>query len=293
MRIVLITVVAILLGACASPRMSDRPSIVVTTTVLGDFIHEIAGDEVAVHVLMPVGADPHEFQASARQVAAMESATLVVANGLGLEEGMKSVLDLVVADGVPVLEVGELVPPLRLPDGSPDPHVWFDPVRMADAANAVAAKLAEVAPDVTDWVARGDAYAQRILAVQATMNGLFDRIPADRRKLVTGHMAFGYLANRFGFEIVGVVVPGGGTMGEPSAGDLAALVEAIVAENVPAIFTDTTQSPRLADALTHETGRDVQVVALYTGSLGAPGSGADTYLGLLLTDANRIMDALK
>ncbi len=294
MRIVLILAVALVASSCsAGPVASGGPTIVVTTNVLGDFIRQIAGDAVTVEVLMPVGADPHEFEASAQQVAAMEKATLVVANGLGLEEGMASVLNAVEFDGVPVLKVGELETPRYFSDGSPDPHVWFDPLRMANAATAVAAKLAEVAPDVADWTARGEAYAQEIRATEETMRGLFDQIPVDRRKLVTGHMAFGYLADRFGLEIVGVVVPGGGTMGAPSARDLAALAQTIVDEDVPAIFTESTESPALADALAREVGRDVKVVSLYTGSLSAPGSGADTYLGLLLTDANRIVDAEK
>ncbi len=293
MRIVLILSVALVATACGAPASSDGSAIVVTTTVLGDFVRQIAGDGVTVEVLMPIGADPHEFEASARQVAAMEKATLVVANGLGLEEGMTSVLDAVESDGVPVLKVGELETPRHFSDGTPDPHVWFDPVRMANAATAVAAKLAEVAPDAADWTARGQAYAQEIRATEETMRSLFDQIPVDRRKLVTGHMAFGYLADRFGFSIVGVVIPGGGTMGAPSAGDLASLAQTIVDENVPVIFTESTESPTLADTLAREVGRDVKVVSLYTGSLGAPGSGADTYLGLLLTDARTITDALK
>jgi zinc/manganese transport system substrate-binding protein len=293
MRTVLILLVALMATACGAPSSSNGATIVVTTTVLGDFVRQIAGDAVTVGVLMPVGADPHEFEASAQQVAAMEKATLVVANGLGLEEGMTSVLDAVESDGVPVLKVGELEAPRDFSDGSPDPHVWFDPVRMADAANAVAAKLAEVAPGATDWTARGQAYAQEIQSTEEAMRGLFDQIPVDRRKLVTGHMAFGYLADRFGFSIVGVVIPGGGTMGAPSAGDLAALARTIIDEDVPAIFTETTESPTLADALAKEVGRDVKVVSLYTGSLGAPGSGADSYLGLLLTDAQTIAHALE
>jgi len=293
MRIVLILVVVLAATACSGPARSEGTSIVVTTNVLGDVVRNIAGDAVTVEVLMPVGSDPHEFEASAQQVASMEKASLVVANGLGLEEGMASVIEIVETDGVPVLRVGELETPRYFSDGNPDPHLWFDPVRMAHAVKAVAAKLADVAPGAADWTGNGDAYAAQILSTEETMSGLFDQIPADGRKLVTGHMAFGYLADRFGLEIVGVVIPGGGTMGAPSAGDLAALAQTIVDENVPAIFTESTESPVLADALAREVGRDVQVVSLYTGSLGAPGSGADTYLGLLLTDAQRISDALR
>lgn len=293
MRIVPILVSAVVAVSCSGPAGSEGPSVVVTTNVLGDIVRNVAGGAVSVEVLMPVGSDPHEFEASAQQVAAMEQASLVVTNGLGLEEGMASVLQTMEVDSVPVLKVGELETPRYFADGNADPHVWFDPVRMANAARAIAAKLDDVAPGVADWAASGEAYAQEILSTEATMRNLFDQIPDSRKKLVTGHMAFGYLADRFGLEVVGVVIPGGGTMGAPSAGGLAALARTIVDQHVPAIFTESTESPVLAQALANEVGQDVQVVSLYTGSLGAQGSGADTYLGLLLTDAQRITDALK
>jgi len=282
-------------SACSSSPVDDRPIVVATTTILGDIVREIAGDELNVQVLMPVGVDPHEFSASAKQVAQMESAVLVVANGLGLEEGLTSVLDAVMADGVPVLKVGDVVTPRYFENGRPDPHIWFDPERMAVVARKIADRLAQVDDGLSpaDWSSRGGAYAARILDTEAEMERRFGQISPERRKLVTSHMAFGYLADRFGFEVVGVVIPGGGTLGETSASALGSLAETIVAEDVPAIFVETTVSPRLSETLAAETGRDVKIVTLYTGSLGAPGSGADTYLGLLLTDTERIVDALK
>ena len=297
MRTVLITVVAVsvVASACSGPIVDDRPTVVATTTILGDIVREIVGDELNVQVLMPAGADPHDFSASAGQVAQMESAVLVVANGLGLEEGLSSVLDVVEADGVPLLRIGDVVVPRLFENGEPDPHIWLDPERMAAATRAIADRLASVDDALSpgEWASRGDAYATRILETEAEMARRFDQIDPDRRKLVTSHMAFGYLAARFGFEIIGVVVPGGSTLGESSAAALGALAETVIKEGVPAVFAETTVSPRLSETLAAETGREVKVVTLYTGSLGAPGSGADSYLGLLLTDAQRIVDALK
>lgn len=296
MRTVLTTVVlvAVFASACSSAAVDDRPTVVATTTILGDVVREIVGEELDVQVLMPIGADPHDFSASAGQVAQMESAVLVVANGLGLEEGLTSVLEVVESDGVPVVRAGDLVEPRMLENNLPDPHFWLDPERMSVAVHAIADRLAEVDGHLSpeEWKGRGDSYAERIKAAEVDMEQRLGRIDPTRRKLVTSHMAFGYLADRFGFEIVGVVVPGGGTLGESSASALGALAEAVVAEDVPAIFAETTVSPRLSETLAAETGGEVKVVTLYTGSLGAPGSGADTYLGLLLTDAQRITDAL-
>lgn len=288
-------VLGLVAAACGAPPTTSRPTIVATTTILGDVVRQIVGDAADVEVLMPVGTDPHEFSASARQVGSMQTAVLVVANGLDLEEGLTSVLDGLEGDGVPVLRIGDLIEPRRFEDGRPDPHIWFDPERMAVAVRGIAERLAQVDDTLAgdEWGARGERYAQQVLDTEQRMQKLFDGIPQERRKLVTSHMAFGYLADRFGFEMIGVVVPGGSTLGEPSAAALADLVEVIQREQVPAIFTETTTSPKLSETLAAEVGHDVKVVTLYTGSLGEPGSGADTYIGLLETDARRITDALR
>ena len=294
MRIVL-TITLLLSGACSGPVAGGRPTVVATTTILGDVVSEIVGDELDVEVLMPVGVDPHDFSASARQVAQMESAVLVVANGLGLEEGLTAVLGAVESDGVPIVRAGEVAEPRVLENGAADPHFWLDPERMIGAVGAIADALAQVDDRLSpaEWASRGDSYASRIQETEAQMKRSFDQISPNRRKLVTSHMAFGYLADRFGFDVIGVVVPGGGTLGETSAAALGDLAAVVLQEDVPVVFAETTVSPRLAETLAAEAGRDVRVVTLYTGSLGAPGSGADTYLGLLLTDAQRVADALK
>jgi zinc/manganese transport system substrate-binding protein len=285
--------VALLLGACAgTPTVDERPTIVATTTILGDVVSNVVGDAFNVEVLMPVGADPHDFRPSAKQIAVARDATLVVANGLDLEQGLTEVLEGLERDGVPVFRVGEVIEPRRFDDGRPDPHVWFDPVRMAEAVERLGDELDRLDPS-QDWVARSEAYAGEILQTEAAMRDIFSAIPPERRKLVASHLALGYLADRFGFEMIGVIVPGGSTLGEPSAAHLAELAAVIVEQDVPAIFVETTVSPKLAEALAAETGRAIAVVPLYTGSLGEPGSGAETYLGMLLTDAQRIADALR
>ena len=170
-------------SACSSSTVDDRPVVVTTTTILGDVVREIVGEELNVQVLMPVGVDPHEFSASARQVAQMESAVLVVANGLGLEEGLTSVLEAVGGDGVPVLRLGDMVTPRYFENGQPDPHIWFDPERMAVVARKIADRLAEVDDRLSpaEWSSRGDAYAARILATGAEMKQRFGPVSPERR----------------------------------------------------------------------------------------------------------------
>jgi zinc/manganese transport system substrate-binding protein len=283
--------------------------IVATTSVIGDLVAGVAGDGARVEVLVPVGADPHEFQASSRQAATVQEADLVVAVGLGLEEGLADVLDAAVGDGVTVLEIGPNVDPLPFgahreddhddddsedhagEDTDLDPHVWMDPVRMADAARLVGTSLAAIDPSV-DWEARAAAYAAELEAVDGEIARLVATIPEAARKLVTNHDALGYFAARYGFDVIGVIVPGGSTLGDPSSADLAALVDVVRGEEVPAIFAETIEPASLADAVAAEIGGQVEVVELYTGSLGEPGTGAETLIGLLLTDALLIVEAL-
>jgi zinc/manganese transport system substrate-binding protein len=289
----------------------DGVSVVTTTTFWGDVAEQIVGDDGTVEVLMPVGSDPHDYQPSSGQAADLREADLVIANGLGLEEGLEDVLNAAADDGVNVYELAPDLDPLPFGEedhaeedheeednedeehhhGDLNPHVWFDPIRVAGAAQAIADKLSEIEPDV-DWQSRVDDYVSEMEDLDRQIADLVSTIPDEHRKLVTNHDAFGYFADRYGFEIIGVVIPGGSTLAEPSSAELAALVSTIQSEDVPAILAETIDPSVLADAVAAEVGEEIAVVELYTGSLGEEGSGADTLAGMLLTDAQRIADAL-
>ncbi len=285
---VAVLALALLAAACGDAGGSGegRVSVVTTTTILGDVVRAVAGDDAEVVVILPVGADPHDYQPSARQVAAIANADLVVANGLGLEQGIGEVLD----EASRLLEVGPQLDPRPLGDGDDDPHVWMDPSRMADAARLVAAELAAVAPGV-DWARRAEAYAADLLAADEEIAEILAAVPEERRILVTNHDSLGYFADRYGLTVVGTVIPGGATLAEPSSAELAELVAVIERTGVPAIFAETTEPAALAEALAAEAG-GIEVVELYIGSLGEPGSGAATLAGMLITDAERIARAL-
>ncbi|HSM01787.1 MAG TPA: metal ABC transporter substrate-binding protein [Acidimicrobiia bacterium] len=286
--------------SCAGRGQTDeRPLVVATTTILGDVVTNVTGDAARVEVLMPRNADPHDFEPSSRQAALLAGADLVVANGLGLEEGLEDVLESVAGDGVRVLEVAsELDPlPFSVEAGDPDdhddldPHVWLDPLRMADVARLVARNLHDSHPS-SDWSSRAEAYAEELETAHRRISDTLSTIPPDRRRLVTNHDALGYLAARYGFEVVGVVIPGGSTLAEPGSEELAALVELIDAEGIRAIFADTTEPTALADAIAGEADHLVRVVVLHTGSLGAPGTAADTLIRMLEENARLIAEAL-
>ena len=275
----------------------DGPLIVVSTNILGDVVENVVGDQAEVLTLMKPDADPHSFEISAQEAGRVRSADLLVANGLGLEEGLQQHLDAAADDGVATFVAGDAVEVLGYAEGdasgTPDPHFWTDPGRVLDVLDALEPVLADVdgidAARLADDVA---AYRADVAAVETEMADAFAGIPAERRALVTNHHVFGYLAQRFDFEVVGAVIPGGTTLAAPSASDLSDLVEAVEETGVPAIFAESSSPDRLVQALASEADVRVEVVELYTESLTAADGGAPDYLTMMRVNTQRIAAAL-
>ncbi|MYD52263.1 MAG: zinc ABC transporter substrate-binding protein [Dehalococcoidia bacterium] len=175
--------------------------------------------------------------------------------------------------------------------GLEDPHYWFDPVRVKLVVNDIAARLSVLDPDRGDmfW-ANATAYNAKLDELHSWTEQQVSAVPEENRLLVTSHDSFGYFANLYGFEVIGVVLSIT-TDVEPSAGDLADLVEEVKEEGVPVVFGETTVSERLASAVAKESG--AELVRLYSGSLGPDGSGAETYIGMIRTNVERIVEGLK
>ncbi len=353
---------ALILAACgsddgttdASTTDSDRPTVVVTTNILGDVVTELVGDQATVVTIMSIGADPHSFQPSAQEVEQVLAADALIVNGSGFEEGLLSVIDTAGEEGVATYEAIEAVDTIDFSSGGhdddhhgdeadhddehgeeadhdedadhdeedhddeadhdedhddeadhddedhdehghdgADPHFFTDPVRMAEAVEAIGAFLAAEVEgiDVAALDEAVDGYLTELDTLHADVESLVAAIPEDRRVLITNHEVFGYFADRYGFEVVGTVIPGGSTVDSASAGELAELVEVIEAEGVPAIFTDAASSSSLAETLAAEVG-EVAIVDLFTESLGDAESEGATYLDMVRTNAARISAAL-
>ena len=277
------------LAACGEDTASgdDRPTIVVTTNILGDIVGAVVGDAANLEVVMPVGADPHEFAPSARQAEAMADADLLVQIGAGFEAGMEDVIDSAADAGAEVFTFVDHVELL-----GDDPHVWTDPSRVADGVEALGARLADVeGVDAAAVSAQADTYLAALGELESAMDAVLAVVPDERRVLVTDHEVFGYFADRFDFDVVGTVIPSTTTDAAASAADLDALAEVIRDTGVPAIFTEAGQSDELVDALADEVG-DIDVVALFAESLGGPESGAATYLQMMRTNTELIVGAL-
>ncbi len=175
--------------------------------------------------------------------------------------------------------------------GLEDPHFWFDPLRVKLAVNDIAARLSVLDPDGADgYGATASEYNSQLDELDAWTLEQIAAVPDSQRLLVTSHDSFGYFANRYGFEVVGVILSTT-TEIEPSAEHLTELVEVVEKYNVPAVFGEATVSERLATSIAEESG--AELVRLYSGSLGAEGSGAETYLDMVRTNVERIVEALK
>ncbi|WP_309104629.1 zinc ABC transporter substrate-binding protein AztC [Microbacterium sp.] len=284
------------LSGCAAAD-DARPLIVVSTNILGDVVEEVAGDQAEVITLMKPNADPHSFEISAQQAATLRGADLLVSNGLGLEEGLQQHLDAAATEGVPAFVAGDAIEVLEYSEGDaegmPDSHFWTDPARMLDVIDALEPVLAEIdGIDDTALEVAVERYRGELQDLDAEMTAAFESIPEERRALVTNHHVFGYLAERFDFEVVGAVIPGGTTLAAPSASDLADLVDAIEQTGVPAIFAESSSPDRLVQALAGEADVHVEVIELFTESLTGADEGAPDYLTMMRVNTERITTGL-
>jgi len=301
----------------------DSPSIIATTSVLGDVATQIAtcvakrdgATSNHVRTLLPIGTDPHDFEPSSEQVAAMMTADIVVANGLMLEEGLLGVFDQVSAEGGNLWETAEWVDPLEFAGkaddghedhghedeaveedphahGDFDPHYWLDMSRMASVAGELGARLAGIAGDES-WQECGDEVSASILVAEQEVIATLDAIAPERRILITDHDAFAYLADRYGFEIAGVVIPGGSTLAEATSQDIARLVAGVTDRGIQALIGSVFKENTLLDTIAAESGGEVSVVPLYVESVGEPGGDAATYQLMMIWNGQQIAEALQ
>jgi zinc/manganese transport system substrate-binding protein len=311
----LLGLAAVAIAACGGDGESaDQPdsadfAVVATHSILGDIVESAVvqpdSEAIGVDVVIPVGADPHDFSPSAKQAESMEAADLLVTNGLGLEGGLIPVIEAVDGSGTPVFVFADHVGVESRDEGTdggsdqdddqsdtPDPHVWMNPLQVIEGLDALGAELVDQGTDPTEVLPPIAAYTDELLELDRQIEEIVSALPPDRRTLVTNHDSFGYFAERYGFEVLGTVIPSLTTASQTSAAQLEELADLVREAGVPAIFVETTESDRLAHALADEVGGDVQVVELYSGSLGEPGSGAGTYVGYMTANAERIVAAL-
>jgi ABC-type Zn uptake system ZnuABC Zn-binding protein ZnuA len=277
-------------GAGAATPSPDALKVVTTTTVFADIVQNVGGSRVAATSIIPPGVGPEDYEPKPDDAKKLTDAKLIVSNGVGLDEFLDRLLasgsggqtaHLVLGDGIPVLTV----------NGEQNPHFWLDPTLVKQYyLPAIARKLAELDPDgKATYDANVASYGAQLDALDTELKARIATIPEANRKLVTFHDAFPYFAKHFGFQLVGVILANVGQ--DPSAADLAALVEKVKAAGVTAVFSEAQFSPKLSQTLAQEAGIKRVVTTLYNDALGpAP---ADTYLGLMRWNVDQIVAALK
>ena len=281
----------------------EKLAVVATTNIIGDVAANVGGDAVDLTVLIEIGQDPHSFEPTPQDLAAIEDADLILVNGLDLEEVLVGAIGNV-AEG-PVVPVSAGIELLEPSDGdddhegeedhghAADPHVWVDPNNVIVWVENIAWALSQADPaNQAVYQENASAYLDELRALDKYIRQQAARIPEGQRKLVTDHGLYSYFADEYGFEIVGTVIPSFTSTAGASAGDVARLVGVIEEAGVPAVFigaTATQGTRRLAEALAAEAGSQVRVLPLVSGSLAPQGPPGDTYLGYMRYNIDQIV----
>jgi ABC-type Zn uptake system ZnuABC Zn-binding protein ZnuA len=280
-RTILIGVLAAaLLAGCGSEASEGdgRVRVVATTAQLADFAREVGGDRVSVDTLVEGETDPHDFEPRPSDARALAEADVVLRSGGEIDEWLGDVVESAGGDAA-VVDVGA-----RIDAGGDDPHWWQDPRMALRAIGIVREALGEADPEGREVYRRGTAaYGAEVDRAHRAIAACMRAIPRERRKLVTGHDAFGWFAHRYGIEVLGSILPGRSTSARPSARDVRELVEAIRREGVTTIFPESALDQRLETSVARDAGEKVGE-PLYADTLGPDG----TYLGTLRHDAAAI-----
>ncbi|MGB7417254.1 MAG: zinc ABC transporter substrate-binding protein [Thermosynechococcaceae cyanobacterium] len=297
------TVLSLLLGgvavslllSCSSKTLgpeTGKPQVVATSTILKNWTEEVAGDEVQVKGILDPGEDPHIYEPVPQDTQLLEDADLILYNGYNLEPGL---IKLIKSSSGSAFAVGEVVKPLNYDykgRREPDPHVWGDAENAIAMVNAIRDQLIELSPeDTAKFTSNAKALTQSLQQVDGWMTQQIATIPVDKRQLVTTHDAFQYYAKAYGLKVAGTLI-GISTEEQPSAQTVKRLSDSIRKLQVPAIFAETTINPALITTVAKEANVKLSKRQLYSDSLGAPGSEADTYVKMLVANTRTIVEAL-
>jgi len=280
---------SVLLTACQEEEAKEgetpKVKVAASLAIFADFVRQVGGDRVDVSTVIPAGADPHTYEPPPGRVARLTEADLVIVNGLGLEAALQDIIEENTPSSTPIIELSQGLS-VTNDDQSANPHLWLDVQNAIAYVERIRDALMEIDPaSAESYRSNADSYLAELRALDAEVAAAIDSIPSDRRKLVTFHDAFPYLAQRYGLEVVGVVVASPGK--EPSAKDVADLVEAIAAEDVPAVFKEPQFNASILELAADDAG--VEICTLYSGALDKK---VDTYVKLMRFDAKELVRCL-
>jgi ABC-type Zn uptake system ZnuABC Zn-binding protein ZnuA len=308
-RSLLLLLLAVLASGCGGK--TAAPSTQAVTAVenfLADIAQNIAGNRMTVHPLIPYGIDPHEFEPSPKDLAAVAQSRMLIVNGAGLEGWLSQALINVGGDRILVTATQGLTSRVSgygadnpaitgtaatISPTSIDPHFWLDPVLVKTYVKNIRDGFIQLDPSgQEDYQRNAAAYSAALDTLDQWIRTQVAMIPPERRMLVTNHESLGYFADRYGFTIVGAIIPNVSPDAEPSAAQMADLIQRIRATGAKAIFLETGTNPQLAGQISRETGCRI-ITDLYTHSLTPPGGIASTYLDMMKHNVTSIVEALQ
>ena len=271
--------------------------VVATTSQVADLVRNVGGARVEVRQLLSVGADPHGYEPKPSDARALAQAELVFRSGGDLDEWLGDLVDNAGGDA----DVVTLIDSVRTRGGAGaggdhddevDPHWWQDPRNAVLAVTAIRDELVRHDPAGRAEYRRSTAeYVRRLRRLDAQIARCMAQVPKDKRKLVTTHDSLGYFAARYDVEVVGALIPSLSTQAQPSARDIARLVDQIRDEGVEAIFPETALNPKLERAVSRDADARVGR-SLWADSLGPKGSDGATYLGAMASNTEALVEGM-
>lgn len=303
--LVTLTLAALLLTGCGSvPQNADNAlNVLASTTFLADITQNVAGDRAQVVSLLPIGSDPHAYQATPADVVKISESTILILNGIEYEHFIEPLLENADGERLVIVASDGLEPhPMEEDAGEEhaggeeheagDPHMWLDPNLVITYVENIRDGLSQADPGGAEvYRSNAEAYIAQLKDLDSFIKSQVESIPAERRLLVTNHEALGYFAERYGFTIVDTILPSFSSEASASAQEVASAIERIKLSGAPAIFLGEVENDSLAEQIASET--DVKVVRdLYLETL-TDGPPAATYIEMMKYNVTQIADALK
>ncbi len=280
----------------------EKLNVVATTSIVADVVNLVGGDHIVLKTLIPLGSDPHAFEPTPQDIAAVADAHVIFSNGLGLEAFLDALITnagkqtplIPVSYGILTLGSSEYEEEAENTHDHEDvdPHSWFDPNNVFVWTQNIKSTLQALDPDnASQYEQRAGAYQSELEDLDVWITQQVAQLPEVNRKLVTDHKVFSYFAVRYGFEQIGTVVPGYNASAQPSAQELAELERRIEAHAVKAIFVGKTVNPDMAQQIAEDMG--IQLVFLYTGSLTELDGDAGSYVDFMRYNTYAIVESLR
>jgi ABC-type Zn uptake system ZnuABC Zn-binding protein ZnuA len=301
----ILTMLAVVLAACGGNPASDSgtpfdstqdkaaPVVLASTTFLADIAQNVAGDRITIQSLLPVGADPHSYEATPTDVTKVARSKLLIINGADYEHFLEPLLENAGGERE-IIEASAGLHPREDTEEEHgiDPHLWLDPNNVITYVENIREALTHFDPAGTvDYQVNAEAFIAELKELDAWILEQVNQIPAEKRLLVTNHESLNYFAERYGLTIIGTVLESSSSNASPSAQQMASLVDQIKATGAPAIFVDASDNAVLAEQIAAETGVRV-ITTLHLESLTEDGPAA-TYMDMMQHNVSEIVNALK